>query len=118
MATINETLSKLLELDGAEAAAVVDHSSGMLLGSAGSGMDLEVAAAGNTEVVRSKLQTIEMLQLDEEIQDILITLSKHYHLIRPLNTDRSLFIYYVLSNKGNLALARRALKLAEEGLNL
>ena len=119
MANINETLSKLLEVDGAEAAAVVDHSSGMLLGSAGSGMDMEIAAAGNTEVVRSKLKTIDMLGLNQDIDDILITLTDHYHLIRPMSTDRSLFIYYVLSNsKANLALARRALKSAEENLSI
>ena len=119
MKNMNETLNTLMNVDGAEAAAVVDHGSGMLLGSVGSGMDLEIAAAGNTEVVRSKLRTIDMLQLNEEIDDILITLTNHYHLIRPMRTDSSLFLYYVLSsNKANLALARRALRVAEENLSI
>jgi predicted regulator of Ras-like GTPase activity (Roadblock/LC7/MglB family) len=119
MSNMNETLNTLLNVDGAEAVAVVDHSSGMLLGSTGSGVDLEIAAAGNTEVVRAKLKTMEMLKLDEDIDDILITLTGHYHLIRPMSTDRNLFLYYVLSSsKANLALARRALRVAEESLKL
>ncbi|WP_221799243.1 hypothetical protein [Oceanobacter mangrovi] len=117
MGNMNETLSNLMKVDGAEAVAVVDYSSGMLLGSAGGGLDLEIAAAGNTEVVRAKIKTIEMLQLNEEIDDMLITLTSQYHLLRPLSTDRSLFIYYVLnSGKSNLAMARRSLRMAEEGL--
>ena len=55
MATIKQSLEELLTLDGALCAAVVDASSGMMLGSMGSGVDLEVAAAGNTEVVRAKI---------------------------------------------------------------
>jgi predicted regulator of Ras-like GTPase activity (Roadblock/LC7/MglB family) len=119
MSSINETLKNLLTVEGAEAAAIVDYSSGMLLGSIGSGIDLEIAAGGNTEVVRAKLKTIQMLQLNQDIEDILITLTQQYHLIRPMSTDRNLFLYYVLNNKkANLALARRALKAAEESLTI
>lgn len=115
--SINAALNELLELDGATAAAVVDYNTGMLLGAAGSGIDLEIAAAGNTEVVRSKLKTIEMLGLNEKIEDVLITLSSQYHLIRPLEGEDDLFIYYVLdSTKANLALARRKLKKVESEL--
>ena len=116
---INYKLSKLMETEGALACALVDYNTGMLLGSAGSGLDLEIAAAANTEVVRAKLKAIQMLQLDQQIDDILITLSSQYHLIRPMSTDRDLFIYYALdSAKSNLALARRALRMAEEGLSI
>lgn len=117
--SINAALNELLELDGATAAAVVDYKTGMLLGSAGTGIDLEIAAAGNTEVVRSKIKTIQMLNLNEEIEDILITLSTQYHLIRPLAGTDDLFVYYVLdSTKSNLALARRKLRTVESKLNI
>lgn len=117
--SINAALNELLELDGATAAAVVDYKTGMLLGSAGTGIDLEIAAAGNTEVVRSKIKTIQMLNLNEEIEDILITLSTQYHLIRPLAGTDDLFVYYVLdSAKSNLALARRKLRTVESKLNI
>ncbi|HYQ37936.1 MAG TPA: hypothetical protein VER09_03230 [Pseudomonas sp.] len=99
-----------MSVEGALACAVVDYSSGMLLGSAGGGIDMELAAGGNTEVMRSKIKTMQMLGLDDAIDDILITLGKQYHLIRPLAKARDLFAYYVLDkSKANLALARRKL---------
>jgi predicted regulator of Ras-like GTPase activity (Roadblock/LC7/MglB family) len=108
MANIKQSLEELLTVDGAMCAAVVDSASGMMLGSAGSGVDLEIAAAGNTEVVRSKLKTIRQLGLNDVIDDILITLTKQYHIIRPVSRKEGVFIYYVLDrNKSNLALARR-----------
>jgi predicted regulator of Ras-like GTPase activity (Roadblock/LC7/MglB family) len=111
MANINEGLAKLLEVDGAMCAAVVDANSGMLLGKAGSGVDLDLAAAGNTEVVRAKMKTMKSLGLNDSIEDILITLGKQYHIIRPVPAKAGLFIYLVLDKgKSNLALARRAVQ--------
>ena len=108
MATIKQSLDELLSVDGAMCAAVVDSGSGMMLGSAGSGVDLEVAAAGNTEVVRAKLKTMRQLGLNDVIEDILITLGKHCHIIRPCSRKEGVFIYFVLDKaKSNLALARR-----------
>lgn len=110
MATIKQTLDELLTIDGAMCASIVDSSSGMMLGSAGAGVDLEVAAAGNTEVVRAKLKTMRALGLNDVIEDMLITLSKQYHLIRRLARKEGVFIYFVLDkSKSNLALARRKL---------
>ncbi|MCS0498602.1 hypothetical protein [Protaetiibacter mangrovi] len=117
MPTIPESLDSLLTLDGAMVAAVVDSGSGMILGDAGRGIDIEVAAAGNTEVVRAKLSTMKALGLDDAIDDILITLSSQYHVIRPLAAHPETFLYLVLdSKKANLALAR--IKAKEVGLNL
>ena len=108
MATIKQSLDELLTVDGAMCAAIVDSSSGMMLGSAGSGVDLEVAAAGNTEVVRAKLKTMRQLGLNDVIEDMLITLGKQYHIVRPSSRKEGVFIYFVLDKaKSNLALARR-----------
>ncbi len=108
MATIKQALDELMTVDGALCAAVVDGNSGMMLGSAGSGVDMEVAAAGNSEVVRAKIKTMRQLGLNDVIEDILITLGKHYHVIRPHARKEGVFIYFVLERaKSNLALARR-----------
>jgi hypothetical protein len=96
---------------------VVDAESGMMLGSVGTGVDLEVAAAGNTEVVRAKLKTMRALGLNDVIEDILITLGKHYHLIRPSSRKEGAFVYFVLDkSKSNLALARRKMQDVDKSL--
>jgi hypothetical protein len=117
MATVQESLKEMLKIDGAQCTALVDANSGMMLGSAGTGMDLELAAAGNTEVVRAKLRTMKSLGLADAIEDILITLSKQYHIIRPVQAKPGIFIYLVLDRaRSNLALARRACADAEAQL--
>ena len=119
MANINESLTELMSIDGALCAAVVDANSGMLLGAVGSGIDMEVAAAGNTEVVRAKLKTMEALKLGDAIEDILITLSRQYHIIRLLPQKPGLFLYCVLDKgRANLALARRKISDVGPGIQL
>jgi predicted regulator of Ras-like GTPase activity (Roadblock/LC7/MglB family) len=119
MATIKQTMEELLTVDGALCTAIVDSNSGMMLGSLGAGVDLEVAAAGNTEVVRAKMKTMRSLGLNDVIEDILITLGKHYHIIRPMARKEGVFIYFVLDkSKSNLALARRKVQDVEKELTL
>ena len=121
---IEAALKEAMNIDGALGASIVDWESGMALGSIGGGkyLDLDVAAAGNTEVIRAKMRTMESLRLDDTIEDILITLTKQYHLIRLLKNSRSeqgLFLYLVLDRqKANLALARHNLKRIEGEISL
>jgi len=104
---LTKSLAEIMTVNGALAAALVDYRSGMCLAQVGSGLNLDLAAAGNSEVVRAKLKTIEMLGLRRGIEDILITLVDQYHLIRLVPNSQGLFLYLVLDKeKGNLALAR------------
>lgn len=112
------SLESLNDIDGFIAAALVDSDSGLSLAAIGNGIDLELAAAGNTEVIRAKRKTVKVLNLQDQIEDVLITLGKQYHIIRPLETNDNLFLYVVLDrSKSNLAMARHELRGFEKGLD-
>jgi len=106
---VKTAVSKALETNGCLGAALVDFESGLCMGTAGNpGFDLELAAAGNAEVVRAKKSIRDKLGLRDRIEDILITLDSQYHLIRMVGT--TMFLYVALDRStSNLALARREL---------
>lgn len=122
MANIQTNLERLRNLDGYLGSALVDSDSGMTLGvdgAGGGGFNFEVAAAGNTEVVRSKRKAMRNLALKDDIEDILISLGKQYHVIRPLKARSSVFYYVVLDrSRANLALARMTIADAEKALEV
>lgn len=122
MSKLDTSIQELLSIEGATGAALVDISSGMALASGGNpGFDLTVAAAGNSNVVRAKLKTMNDLGLNGTIEDFMITLDKQYHLINVLNTSDTtgLFVYLVLDrNTANLALARHKLNTIASRISL
>lgn len=114
---LQKLVDGLLTLDGAIAAAIVDFESGMLLahGNKQNNFDLEVVAARGSEVIRAKLKTIKMLQMQDEIHDILITLGTQYHLMCPCKNRENMFLYLAIDRKtANLSLSRRAMFNAEK----
>jgi hypothetical protein len=124
VANIETALKEAMAIEGAIGVALVDYTSGLTLGVMGGApvMDMNVAAAGNTDVVRAKVRTLEMLGLSDSIEDILITLDSQYHLIRLLHTRKggdALFLYLSLSkSRANLGLARHQLRKIEEDLDV
>ncbi|GAA1946804.1 hypothetical protein [Kitasatospora viridis] len=124
MVNVESALKDAMTIEGAIGVALVDYSSGMALGTLGDNaeLNLEVAAAGNTDVVRAKMRTMELLNLhDNTIEDILITLTGQYHMIRPLTqqTSRGLFLYLALArSRSNLAMARHQLRQIEATLEV
>ncbi|OUC14002.1 MAG: hypothetical protein B0A82_14565 [Alkalinema sp. CACIAM 70d] len=123
MSNVRATLQAALTVEGSLGAALGDWKTGMCLGLAGTDTPafplnkLELAVAGNTEVIRAKLRVAQSLQLNDRIEDILITLTSQYHLIRLTQAVEGLFFYLVLDReKGNLALARFKLAQLEKNL--
>ncbi|REK91615.1 hypothetical protein DY245_03555 [Streptomyces inhibens] len=124
MAQMESALADAMStIEGAIGVALVDYTSGMALATLGDNqaLDLNIAAAGNTDVVRAKMRTMEMLELQGAIEDMLITLTGQYHIIRPVSGKggSGLFLYLVLDRKrANLALARHRLARLEADLEV
>jgi len=117
---VQEALDELMTIDGAVGAAVVDYENGMTLGTVGGrNLDMELAGAGTTEVVRSERNIIHDLGLNEGLEDILISLQSQYHLVRMCENHEDVFIYLVINReKGNLGLSRRSIDQIDERLVL
>lgn len=117
MATLD--LTPLQNIDGFIGAAIVDADSGMALAKAGNGsLDLDLAASGNADVIKAKRRVAATLKIHDTIDDILISLVKQYHIIRPLERNEKLFLYLVLDRgKSNLAMARHELRTFEQNLD-
>jgi len=123
MPEMDVALKDAMQIDGAIGAALVDYTSGMALGLVGGNkdVDLTVAAAGNTDVVRAKMRAMEMLNINEKIEDILVTMDSQYHLVRPLTgqSGKGLFLYLVLNkDRANLAMARHQLRRIGENIDV
>ena len=118
--SVQEALDELMDVDGAVGAAVVDYENGMTLGTIGGrNLDMELAGAGTTEVVRSEHNIIHDLGLDEQVEDLLISLDSQYHLVRMCERHDDVFIYLVINrDKGNLGLSRRSIDKIDERLEL
>jgi hypothetical protein len=113
MSDIKTAIERALEVDGCLGVALVDFESGLCLGIAGNPpFDLELAAAGNTEIVRAT-----KLGVKDKIDDILITMTGQYHMIRMIGT--SMFLYMALDRRRcNLALARMELATVDRNLEI
>lgn len=119
VANIKDSLAELMKIDGAMGCFIADYTSGMMLAKEGGGIDLELAAAGNTEVIRAKMKVMSMLGIKDTIEDMLITLGTQFHIIRPSSTKTGLFLYIVLDKtKSNLAMARFKLTEVEKSLEI
>lgn len=105
-------IDEIMSINGAIAAAVVDWESGMTLGMRSFGnFDIELAAAGNAEVVKAKMATMKSTHLNGAIKDMLITLTGQIHIISIVDGHPELFLYVALdSSKANLALARNKMQ--------
>lgn len=112
-------MDELSTLDGFVVAALVDSQEGVALMVQGGNFNFKLAAYGQSQVLQAKRSVAKNLQLNDKIEEILISMQHQYHLIRPLETNEDLFLYLVLERtEANLALARLELRLFEQSLDL
>ncbi|MFH6997623.1 hypothetical protein ACHRVZ_06810 [Flavobacterium sp. FlaQc-57] len=99
-------------VNGFIAVAVTEIESGLSYGNLtiDPGFDPELAAAYNLEVVKAKLSAVKALNLNQEIEDILITLSNQIHII-DISPNKKFMIYLAAdATKANLGMTRAVLR--------
>jgi len=96
------------DVNGVIATAAVDLESGMTLAAKSNrgDFDLTVASAYNSELVKQKLKIMRVLNLKVQLEDMLLTLTDQYHLIKLLPGGTS-FLYLAAERSAtNLAILR------------
>jgi hypothetical protein len=99
-------------VNGFIAVAVTEIETGLSYGniSIDSAFDPELASAYNLEVVKAKLSAVKALNLKQDIEDILITLTNQIHII-DISPNNKFMVYLVAdSTKANLGMTRAVLR--------
>ncbi len=111
-------LSRLERADGFLGAALFDINTNACVAAVERGADqLEQAALGHAAVVEAKRRTISNLQLNDELEDIVISLGREYHLLRLCRRRPQLFFFLTLDRaRANLAMARYLLSDVERDI--
>ena len=104
---------------GLIAVCVIDIETGTpyLAYSTTSDFDADIAASYNLEVVKSKVNAIMALNIEDKLQDIIVNLEHQIHLTDI--SDEGSYIIYIAANskKTNLALMRAVVKKQKTILN-
>jgi hypothetical protein len=107
------------DVSGVIATAVVDLESGMTLAAKTNRGDFDLAAASayNSELVKQKMKIMRTLNLKSTLEDVLISLSDQFHLIKfmPGNTS---FLYLAADRSAtNLAILRNSVNKHTQALS-
>ena len=99
-------LAEVLKIDGAIGAALVQATTGTILGQAAVGRGLDMTHGA--KIARDLVQAA--LRLRDGIEDIMITVDTQYHVMRVLGSSEDVFVHLVLDReRASLGLARQQL---------
>jgi len=108
MDNIRASLQHLLALDGAICAAIIDTRNGEMLSHVGNELDLEAGASSIAAFLRAEIATMTKLNLNDFIEDVVVTYGHQYHILSPISKNNERFLYFVVDKtESNLGLARR-----------
>ncbi len=80
--------------------------------------DPELAASFNLEVVKAKLNAIAIMELNQKIDNIMITLENQIHIIE-ISPNNDYFIYLAVdAAKGNLGMTKSLLNKYKQEINI
>jgi predicted regulator of Ras-like GTPase activity (Roadblock/LC7/MglB family) len=119
---VDHCLTEAMTIPGAVGASIVDYTTGFPIATAGAApnSDHEAAAAGTADVVQAATSRSLFVSAvpNDLLEDLIITTSGGYHLLRLVQTDfDSRLVLYLWLDRitGNLAIARhRMQRLADD----
>ncbi|HEX5716544.1 MAG TPA: response regulator [Thermoanaerobaculia bacterium] len=118
--TVREALEQGRTLEGSLATLLVETATGNLIAAAigAKGVDVEVAAAATAELARQKPRVEERIGLRDTFDEVLLTSTRRYYLLRPVGSDGRMFLLLVLDRtKANLTAAQEELAAIERALD-
>jgi len=105
-------LDRVRTIDGYVAACLVHSDSGKIIAHHGQ-IDLRPAANLTAALVRHNMNTISALAVNDAAEDVLITATTQYHLLRALDSAAPTFVHVVLDRRiASPAMAKLALATA------
>jgi predicted regulator of Ras-like GTPase activity (Roadblock/LC7/MglB family) len=115
VSAVEAMLAPMKRIDGFVLACLVDADSGLVLGAVrdDESVSVPVAAAGAADVAGVLSLMTSRLALRGDLEDVIVTLSSHYHLIRVLPAEPAgqLILLVTLERPGaNLAMAHREVR--------
>lgn len=115
MTTLLQTLLALRDIDGLLGAALVDSETGLCIEAVGAtdDFDLEAAAAVHARIIKLNLDQLRPLRIHGPVEELMITVEDQLHLLRPLQSRPSWFLYVVADRANcNAALAKHRMTAA------
>lgn len=118
---VTSHLTRLERAEGFLGAALFDIEKNACVAAVERDLSVQVreSAINDAVLLRAKQKTISMLELEDELEDIVISLGREYHLLRLCRRQPGLFFYLTLErSKTNLAMARHMLSDVERDIVL
>lgn len=112
-------LKRLNKIEGLIVLALVDTFDGSILETIGGEFfNIDLAAAEGANLFNYQKQLMNEIDPDDFLESVLMSTDNQYHIITPLETNHSLFLYAVLDREHtNLGYARHEIQKLERNLN-
>ena len=107
MSSVSTCLQELMKIEGSLGAVVIDLKTSRVLGLLGDSPTLDVDAAMMTDMLKARLRILQSFDRTEQIDDVVFTQTRQYHLLRCVGGAHGSLVYLTLNRqRANLALAR------------
>ena len=113
----DELLAPVMAIDGFRLACLIDGSTGMVLASLENqdGPAPPIAAAGAADIINVLTQLNGRLATGENLEDVMVTFSDSFFMVRPVGLDRQgepqiLLLVIADRQRTNLAMAHRSIR--------